>query len=138
MKKVPQNACTLILESAKIDTVSQRKVIEMYQSKFANRELDLLFDAVLSLKNKEECYRFFEDLCTVNELTSLSQRLEVARLLYEKKTYAEIGALTTASTATISRINRSLEYGADGYPIVFERLKAREAAKDPEEERKEV
>jgi len=77
---------------------------------------------VLCLKNREECYKFFEDLCTVKELLSLSQRLEVAAMLREDKTYLEIGEKTGASTATISRVNRSLSYGEDGYNLVFSRL----------------
>lgn len=85
--------------------------------------VDQLFDAVLSLQSKEECYSFFEDLCTINELLSLSQRYEVASMLRDKKTYLEIAEKTGASTATISRVNRSLNYGNDGYELVFERLK---------------
>jgi TrpR-related protein YerC/YecD len=85
--------------------------------------VDELFDAVLSLQSKEECYSFFEDLCTINELLSLSQRYEVASMLRDKKTYLEIAEKTGASTATISRVNRSLNYGNDGYELVFERLK---------------
>ena len=81
-----------------------------------------LFDAILSLDNKEECYRFFEDVCTVNELLSLSQRYEVARMLRAQKTYLDIAEKTGASTATISRVNRSLNYGNDGYDMVFERV----------------
>lgn len=81
-----------------------------------------LFDAVLSLKNKDECYKFFEDVCTVNELLSLSQRYEVARMLRAQKTYLDIAEKTGASTATISRVNRSLNYGNDGYDMVFERI----------------
>ena len=84
--------------------------------------VDQLFDAILSLKNKEECYTFFEDVCTINELLSLSQRFEVAKMLRQKKTYLEISEKTGASTATISRVNRSLNYGNDGYEMVFERL----------------
>ena len=84
--------------------------------------VDQLFDAILSLKNKEECYTFFEDVCTINELLSLSQRFEVAKMLRQKKTYLEISERTGASTATISRVNRSLTYGNDGYEMVFERL----------------
>lgn len=84
--------------------------------------VDQLFDAVLSLKTKEECYSFFEDLCTVNELLSLSQRFEVAAMLRSHKTYLEIAEKTGASTATISRVNRSLNYGNDGYNMIFERL----------------
>ena len=85
--------------------------------------VDELFDAILSLQSKEECYSFFEDLCTINELLSLSQRYEVASMLSDKKTYMEIAEKTGASTATISRVNRSLNYGNDGYELVFERLK---------------
>ena len=81
-----------------------------------------LFDAILSLENKEECYHFFEDVCTVNELLSLSQRYEVARMLRAQKTYLDIAEKTGASTATISRVNRSLNYGNDGYDMVFERV----------------
>ena len=81
-----------------------------------------LFDAILSLENKEECYRFFEDVCTVNELLSLSQSYEVARMLRAQKTYLDIAEKTGASTATISRVNRSLNYGNDGYDMVFERV----------------
>ena len=83
---------------------------------------DLLFDAILSLKDKAECYTFFEDICTINELMSLSQRFEVAKMLREGKTYLEIAEKTGASTATISRVNRSLNYGNDGYDMVFERI----------------
>ena len=82
-----------------------------------------LFDAVLTLENKEECYQFFEDLCTVNELLALAQRLQVARMLREEHTYLEVAEKTGASTATISRVNRSLNYGNDGYEMVFSKLK---------------
>lgn len=85
--------------------------------------VDQLFAAILCLKNKEECYTFFEDVCTINELLSLSQRFEVAKMLRQKKTYLEISDKTGASTATISRVNRSLEYGNDGYEMIFNRLK---------------
>ena len=85
--------------------------------------VDSLFDAILALQNREECYNFFEDLCTVNELLSLSQRFEVASMLRDKKTYLEIAEKTGASTATISRVNRSLNYGTDGYELVFNRMK---------------
>lgn len=84
--------------------------------------VDHLFDAILSLQSKEECYAFFEDLCTVNELLSLSQRFEVAAMLKEGKTYLDIAEKTGASTATISRVNRSLNYGSDGYDLVFGRI----------------
>lgn len=85
--------------------------------------VDHLFEAVLSLKDSEECYLFFEDICTVNELLSLSQRFEVARMLRQHRTYLEIAEKTGASTATISRVNRSLNYGNDGYDMVFSRMK---------------
>ena len=85
--------------------------------------VDFLFDAILSLQDREECYTFFEDLCTVNELLSLSQRFEVAAMLKDKKTYLEIAEKTGASTATISRVNRSLNYGNDGYDLVFDRIR---------------
>lgn len=90
--------------------------------KIKTEAVDALFDAILCLENREECYNFFEDLCTVNELLSLSQRFEVASMLKDHKTYLEIAEKTGASTATISRVNRSLTYGNDGYELVFERL----------------
>ena len=90
--------------------------------KIRTEAVDFLFDAVLSLKNREECYTFFEDVCTVNELLSLSQRFEVAKMLREQKTYLEIAEKTGASTATISRVNRSLQYGCNGYEEIFNRV----------------
>lgn len=84
--------------------------------------VDHLFDAILCLKDREECYKYFEDICTVNELLSLSQRFEVAKMLRDQKTYLDIAEKTGASTATISRVNRSLNYGNDGYDMVFERM----------------
>jgi len=90
--------------------------------KIKTAEADRLFEGILSLKTKEECYHFFEDLCTVNELLSLAQRFEVASMLREHKTYSEIAESTGASTATISRVNRSLNYGKDGYDLVFKRM----------------
>ena len=83
-----------------------------------------LFEAVLSLKDVDECYTFFEDICTINELLSLAQRFEVAAMLRAGKTYLDIAEKTGASTATISRVNRSLNYGNDGYDMVFARLAA--------------
>ena len=91
-------------------------------NKLKNEAVDFLFEAILHLKTKEECYNFFEDLCTVNELLSLSQRFDVAAMLREKKTYLEIAEKTGASTATISRVNRSLHYGNDGYELIFKRI----------------
>lgn len=96
--------------------------------------VDHLFDAILSLQNREECYTFFEDVCTVNELLSLSQRFEVARMLRNQKTYLDIAEKTGASTATISRVNRSLNYGNDGYDMVFERLEKMESGQMSEKD----
>ena len=93
--------------------------------KIRTEAVDYLFDAILSLQDKEECYTFFEDIRTINELLSLSQRFEVAKMLREKKTYLEIAEKTGASTATISRVNRSLNYGNDGYDMVFRRLESK-------------
>ena len=93
-----------------------------YQSKLKRDDIDQLFDAVLTLEDREDCYRFFEDICTINEIHAIAQRLQVARLLSEKKPYSEIESITNASTATISRINKCLLYGADGYKRVLERL----------------
>lgn len=93
-----------------------------YNSRIKSAQADSLFEAVLQLETMEECYRFFEDICTIKEIQAIAQRLEVAKLLKATKTYNEIEAETGASTATISRINRSLNYGADGYKLVFEKL----------------
>ena len=95
----------------------------MQINKLRGKELDQLFESILTLKDLEECYRFFDDLCTVNEIQSLSQRLEVARMLREGKTYHKIEAETGASTATISRVKRCLNYGNDAYELVLDRLK---------------
>ena len=89
--------------------------------KIKTEALDELFEAILTLKSKDECYSFFEDLCTINELLSLSQRYEVAKMLRSKYTYLEIAEKTGASTATISRVNRALNYGNDGYELVLDR-----------------
>lgn len=96
-----------------------------YESKFKRPDIDELFEAILLLEDQEDCYRFFEDVCTINELHAIAQRLQVAKLLSEKKTYSEIEELTKASTATISRINKCLVYGSDGYKRVLERMKDR-------------
>ena len=90
--------------------------------------VDFLFDAILCLESRDECYSFFEDLCTVNELISISQRFEVAAMLKNHNTYLEIAEKTGASTATISRVNRSLNYGNDGYETVFQRMDKKEAS----------
>lgn len=87
-----------------------------------SKEIDSLFEAILTLENLDECYNFFEDICTVNELHTLAQRLHVAKMLRDQNTYLEIAEKTGASTATISRVNRSLNYGNDGYDMVFARM----------------
>ncbi|MBE5947086.1 MAG: TrpR YerC/YecD [Lachnospiraceae bacterium] len=81
-----------------------------------------LFEAILTLDNVEECFDFFEDVCTVNEVLSIAQRFSVAKMLKENHTYLEVAKETGASTATISRVNRSLNYGNDGYEMVFSRM----------------
>lgn len=86
-------------------------------------EMENLFKGITCLQTVEECYAFFEDLCTVNELLSLGQRFEVANMLREHRTYNEVAEETGASTATISRVNRCLNYGSDGYDLVIDRLK---------------
>lgn len=91
-------------------------------NKLKDKNIDFLFDAILALESKEECYDFFEDLCTVQELKTLSQRIVVAKMLSEKSVYTDIVSETGASTATISRVNRSLQYGCDGYDKIFERI----------------
>ncbi len=91
---------------------------------FNDENLDLLFKAVLELQNYEECANFFNDLCTVTELKSISQRIRVAKMLRDKSVYSDIVRTTGASTATISRVNRSLQYGSNGYEILFQRIEA--------------
>ena len=87
-----------------------------------NALTDALFDAILTLRDREECYRFFDDLCTVKEISDMSQRLEAAKLLLEGKTYEQIVKSAEISTATISRINRCIQYGAGGYQTIIQRL----------------
>jgi TrpR-related protein YerC/YecD len=99
-----------------------KRSLSMQINKIRGKELDQLFNAVLSLQDKEECYRFFDDLCTINEIQSLSQRLEVARMLQDGKTYHKIETETGASTATISRVKRCLNYGNDAYQMVLDRV----------------
>lgn len=91
-------------------------------AKVKELNVEYLFKAILSLENMEECTNFFDDLCTIAELKAMAQRLEVAKMLSERKVYSDIVNETGASTATISRVNRSLTYGSDGYKVVFERL----------------
>ena len=115
------------------DQEELRYIIVLQKKKMSKKirteAVDHLFEAILCLKDKEECYTFFEDVCTINEILSLSQRYEVARMLREQKTYLDIAEKTGASTATISRVNRSLNYGNDGYDMVFERLAQKEEKK---------
>lgn len=92
-------------------------------SRLKELDLDLLFKSILSLQSEQECYQFFEDLCTVQELRAISQRMNVAKMLSEQYVYNDIVEKTGASTATISRVNRSLNYGSNGYKTVLERLK---------------
>lgn len=93
-----------------------------YKSRLESEEMDFLFDAILTLKNREECYRFFDDICTINEIKALEQRLQVAKMLKQGRTYLDIANATGASTATISRVNKSLNYGSDGYKLVLDRI----------------
>lgn len=106
----------------------------MFVPKVKNQQTDLLMEAVLSLEDQDEAYRFFEDLCTIAELRSISQRLEVAQLLRDGVTYQEIVRRTGASSTTVSRVNRALVYGADGYHRVLDKLDAARAASEPEME----
>ena len=96
------------------------------QKTIRTKEVDAFFDAILTLESKEEFYQFFEDICTNNEVVSIAQRFAVAKMLHEEKTYTEIAAETGASTATISRVNRSLNTGNGSYEYIFERLNKEE------------
>ncbi len=103
----------------------------MYRSKIKSDSLERFLKAVLCLDNIDEAYRFFEDVCTVSELQAISQRLDVAKMLEEGRTYAAIAEDTGASTATISRVNRALTYGADGYRLVFDKSSSENTKKTP-------
>ena len=98
--------------------------------KLKDEDMDILFRGILKLETVEECYDFFEDLCTIAELRAMVQRFQVARMLDEGRIYSDIVQETGASTATISRVNRSLNYGNDGYDMVFERIDKEEEKKD--------
>ncbi|HIS99021.1 MAG TPA: hypothetical protein IAA59_02190 [Candidatus Faecaligallichristensenella faecipullorum] len=98
----------------------------MYESKIKDEHTELLVKAILELKTPEECYRLFDDLCTIREIQDLAQRMEVAQMLRKKTTYNEIAQKTGVSTATISRVNRCLTYGAGGYETVLKRLEEKE------------
>lgn len=95
-------------------------------SKIKDQLTDGLFEAILLLENAEECYNFFEDICTVSEIKAMAQRLEVAKMLKAGYTYMDICSKTGASTATISRVNRCYNYGADGYKTILDRLDAKD------------
>lgn len=94
-----------------------------YRSKFATADMDLLFETILNLETIDDCHRFFEDLCTINELIDLSQRMRVAQMLNDKISYQQITQETKASTATISRVNKALLYGAEGYQKALDKIK---------------
>lgn len=94
----------------------------MQIDKLRGEQLDQLFDAILSLKDRDECYQFFDDLATMSEVQSLAQRLQVAKMLLDGSTYNAIESDTNASTATISRVRRCINYGSDGYKLVVDRL----------------
>lgn len=92
------------------------------KEKLKNKETDFLFKAILALDNTDECYSFFEDICTIAEIKAMAQRLAVAKMLDQEKTYSEISLATGASAATISRVAKSLFYGAEGYRLILDRL----------------
>lgn len=98
----------------------------MYESKVKSPETDRLFEAILSLETVEECYRLFDDLCTFNEVEAMAQRLQVAEQLSEGVTFARISEQTGVSSATITRVNRCVHYGANGYRLVHDRLKEKD------------
>ncbi|MDQ0178180.1 YerC/YecD family TrpR-related protein [Bacillus chungangensis] len=98
----------------------------MQIDKIRGQALDQLFKAILSLEDIEECYQFFDDLCTINEIQSLSQRLQVAKMLKDGNTYHKIETETGASTATISRVKRCLNYGNDAYAMALDRIEEKE------------
>lgn len=100
----------------------------MYQSKLQSEEADRLFEAILALETPEECYRFFDDICTIGEIKSIAQRWAVARMLNEGATYNAISETTGASTATVSRVGKCLNYGAEGYRRILDRLSTRKKA----------
>ena len=111
------------IDNETVTALRFRMVEDMMNNKLRTPAVEHLFEAILCLENTEECFDFFEDLCTVNEVLSLSQRFEVASMLRSHDTYLKIAEKTGASTATISRVNRSLNYGNDGYDMVFARMK---------------
>lgn len=113
---------SLIIKGANIYQKCIKEVVMSVNQRLVNPLTDNLFDIILKLETREECYEFFEDLCTINELHDMSQRLEVARMLRHGEKYDKIEEATGASTATISRVKRSLAYGADGYAQMLKRI----------------
>lgn len=107
----------------------------MTESKLKNAQIDELFEAILMLEDIDQCYNFFTDICTAREIKSIAQRLHVAKLLKIRKTYNVIEEETGASTATISRVNRSLNYGSSGYDLVLEKLIEKDLKKQKESEK---
>lgn len=107
----------------------------MQLDKLRGKVLDQLFEAILTLETMEDCYIFFDDLCTVNEVQSLAQRLEVARMLREGYTYHKIETETGASTATISRVKRCLNYGTDGYQMALDRIEQKKQMQSADTEK---
>ncbi len=101
-------------------------------SKFRNQEIDALFEAILSLKDIDECYMFFEDACTIKEIKEIAQRFQVARLLHAGQNYQEVNTQTSVSTATICRVNKCLNYGSGGYRTAIERLQEKGNTTDDE------
>ena len=95
----------------------------MYESKLSSEQTDSLFDAILSLRDREECYRFFDDLCTISELQAMTQRYQVARLLRRGMTFTQVSKETGVSSATITRVNKCLGYGTGGYALALERTR---------------
>lgn len=100
---------------------SADEVVEM-NDKLKSKDIDYLFRAILALENQNECYNFFEDLCTISEIQAMAQRMTVAKMLKDKHTYAEISLKTGASAATISRVAKCLNYGAEGYKTILMKL----------------
>jgi len=112
----------------KVGTLTEKGGMNL-NSKLFDEHTDRLFNAILTLESIEDCYKFFEDICTVAEIKAIAQRLEVAQMLREGKKYNEIEVATKASSATISRVNRCLQYGSDGYTLVLDRLDSKKGGK---------
>jgi len=129
---ITRQSVKIVIIEKRIINIKYRKRSSEMSKNIRTEAVDHLFEAILCLKDKEECYTFFEDVCTINELLSLSQRFEVAKMLMDKRTYLDISEKTGASTATISRVNRSLNYGNDGYDMVFKRMEEKKEQKAAE------